>query len=553
MAWAAVIGAGAALIGGAVSANGSKKATAAANAQQEKAIEAAKMDPRAAAMIYGDGTPGNGLLSQYQALGQTPQSAGLLGYGKANDAYLGANGMADMQGMRDASGELMKSNLAAPQMGAPKPVGSFGAEVLWNKGETYSAPDAMKAAQVGTPNQVTGATVSQPKGMLAATAAAAQINAPKQNSMDLTDSYKRFIDGDAGANPYLTKALQGGIDQSSQAFQRMQDDSRRNLDDALGSVRSNSILAGQYGGSRQGIAEGRALEGFARESQRAAENFGNNNTAATVGAQAQAFSQGQDRALSATQGLSSQQYGVAAQDAQLKQQAAMQNAAAATGAAQTNYQGLLSGAMANAGYGQQAATANQGANLAASTTNAGLLQDAARTSYAGELSATAGSAGNRQQANLGNQHAGNAASMFGAAQSQTADIQNAGLNQQTNANNQQAQLTTNSLNSANRVAGIGAAGGLLGQTAAAAQAQDGYAMNRAVQGNSLLAPYLLNQPNTPVMQPYTSNTAGNFLGGAAAGLGLYNQFNQASKPTSHNIDGAEYRNNPLFNTSNYAG
>ncbi|MDO8310367.1 MAG: hypothetical protein Q7T25_00360 [Sideroxyarcus sp.] len=595
MTWGMIGGAAIAVVGGAINAKSGKDAAKSANAQQQAAIDAAGMDPRAEAMIYGDGTDANtGLLAQFQALGQTPQSPGLLGYGQGSDAYLGANGAADMQGMRSAATGLMGSSLLAPTMQAAQmgishmqptqaaggpAVQAFGAPVLWNAGEKYGAPDAMQAAQMGAPEQVSGATVNQPQGMQAFLAGAAQVNAPSQNGMDLSGSYDRLINGDAGANPYLTKALQGGVDQSQQAFSRMQDDSTRNLmESILPSLRSSAIVAGQYGGSRQGIAEGRALGDFGREQQRAIENFGNNNTAATVGAQAGAFSQGQDRALSATQGLGAQQYGVASQDAAMQQQAALSNAAASNAASQTNYQGMLSGAMADAGYGQQAALANQGANLNASSTNAGLSQDASKTNYSGQLGVNAGNAGLAQQANIGNQNAGNAASMFNAGQQQTASSQNAtmgqqnnqfnagtlnsasqfnagqnqnasqinaGLLQQANGNNQQAQMGTNSLNSANQLAGIGASGGLLAQTAATAQGQDNYDLNRAVQTNSLLAPLLRNQPNVPVMQPYSSNTAGNFLGGAMGGLALYNQFNQ--------LGGSRSTYDGMNTANNYAG
>lgn len=597
------IGTAAALLGsaaigavsGAVSSNQNKKAIESANAANAP-------DPRIAQTIFGDGGANTGLLSQYQGLGQQPQSAGLLAYGQGQDSYLGANGAQDMGAMRTAANGLMGSNIAAPTMQAAQAqafqngpaaqaqgaqsnsgpgVNAFGTSVLWNKGETYNAPDAMKAAQIGAPGQVSGAQVNQPQGMQATMADAASVNAPAQNKMDLTGSYDKFINGDAGANPYLTKALDGAMGQSNQAFQRMQDDSTRNLNEnVLGNIRSNSILSGQYGGSRQGIAEGRALGDFAREQQRAIENFGNNNTTAAVGAQAQSFNQGQDRALSATQGLGAQQYGVAQQNASMQQQSSLANAAASNAAAQTNFGGLLSGAMANAGYDQQAALANQGANLAASTTNAGLQQDASKTNYAGQLGVNAGNAANLQQANLANQNAGNAASTFNAQQGQNASSQNATLGQQNNqfnagltqsnnqfntglqqqnnqfntgalnnngqfnagllqqaaGNNLDAQQRTSSLNSANQLGGIGASGGLLSQALGTATNQDNYALNRATQTNGLLAPYLTR--NGAQSQPVYQNTAGNVLGGAMAGLGLYNQFKGASSAGGTNNPGA---------------
>lgn len=586
----AIAGIGGALLG----AKSSHDANKSAEAQQKAAIEAAKMDPRLQGILYGDGTDANkGLLSQYQALGQQPQNAGLLAYGQGQDSYIRQNGLSDMANMRTAANGLMGSNIAAPTMQAAQAqsfqngpaaqaqgaqansgpgVNAFGTSVLWNKGETYSAPDAMKAAQIGAPGQVSGATVKQPQAMQATMAGAAQVNAPAQNNMDLTGAYDGFINGDRGNNPFLTGAIGKGINQSSNAFQRMQDDSTRNLNEnVLGNIRSNSILSGQYGGSRQGIAEGRALGDFAREQQRAISQFGQNNTDAAVAAQAGAYETDSNRALSATQGLGAQQYGVAQQDASMQQQSNLANAAASNAAAQTNFGGLLSGAMADAGYGQQAALANQGANLTASTTNAGLQQDASKTNYSGQLGVNAGNASNLQQANLANQNAGNAASTFNAQQSQNASSQNATLGQQNNqfnagltqsnnqfntglqqqnnqfntgalnnngqfnagllqqaaGNNQNAQQATNSLNSANQLGGIGASGGLLSQALGAATNQDNYALNRATQTNGLLQNYL-TQSGGQVAQPIYQNTAGNVLGGAMAGLGLYNQFKGAS-------------------------
>lgn len=359
-----------------------------------------ELDPRAQAIIYGSNGQ-NGLLSQYQALGQQPQSAGLGLFGQAADNYIGKNTPYDLGSMRDASQQLMGSNISAPQG---------------------------QAAYLSDPTVYA-------KGNM--------IEAPGQNNLNLTSAYDRMINGNAGANPYLTDALQGGINQSKQMFDRMQQDSTRNLtENVLGSVRSNSVLAGQYGGSRQAIAEKGAIDNFTREQQRAIQNFGDNNTAATVGAQAQAFDRGQDRSLAAMQGLSAQQYATAAQNAATKNAAEFMNV--------------------NEMFNRQ-------------NTRAGMEQQ-------------------MTLANLG------------------------------------AQQQTNSLNSANKVAGIGAQSGLLGQAVAGANYQDNYGLNKAAQTNSLLAPYLGAGGSTTQTTPIYQNTAGNALGGAMAGLGLYNQFKSLESP-----------------------
>lgn len=317
---AATVGLIAAGTGAAVGIYSAKSAAKSAEASNQAAIDAAKMDPRQEAMIYGQDGKG-GLLDQYKTLGQTPQDPRLQGYGNANLDYLG-NAPGDLNQIRGAASSLMSGK-------SFQPVEATG-----------QAPLAYMQAN--------------------------KIDAPSQNKLDLKGAYNKMIYGDSAANPYLTNAIQGGINQSQQAFGRMQDDSTRNLQDVLGSLRGNSVIAGQYGGSRQGIAEGRALGDFGREQQRAIENFGNNNTSAAVGAQASEYSRGQDRALSAMGSLSGQQYGVASQNAAAK------NAADAMNVQRTND--------VNADWARRndaAQATNQQANFQMSQqNNAGLLAGA---------------------------------------------------------------------------------------------------------------------------------------------------------------------------------
>lgn len=366
----AIVAGGGALLG----AYSSRKATKSANEQQDKMLaaqqEAAKMDPRVEGMIFGNGTTDGGLLGRYKGMFDTPQSAGMKNYGDFNNHYLGGGAAAEDTGKVRAwaHGQMNDNNRAAPQMQA------------------------------------------------------AQVNAPRQNALDTTASFDRFMNGDAGANPYLTRALQGAMDQSTNVFGQQQQMATENLqENILPGIRSNSVLTGQYGGSRQGIAEGNAIGDFAKAQQQTINQFGQNNTNAAVGAQAQSFNQGQDRALSATTNLSGQQYGVASQDASMR---------------------------------QQANATNLGAQM-----------------------------------------------------------------QQQNANDVRSQL------------GISNLQGLIGSAQQTGQMQDNYDVNRAGQINNLLAPYMKQSgTNIQVQQPYQSNTAGSMLGGAAAGLSLYNQFKTASTP-----------------------
>lgn len=152
----------------------------------------------------------------------------------------------------------------------------------------------------------------------APTIQAAQINAPAQNGMNLTSTFQSMLGG--GNNTALRDALQYGTDLSNTQFQKNQTDVTNNLmRNVMPSIRSNSVLAGQYGGSRQGIAEGNALSDYTNQLTNANTQLGLANSANTTGQLASDYEQGQNRALSAAQGLSQQQYATAMQDAAARQ------------------------------------------------------------------------------------------------------------------------------------------------------------------------------------------------------------------------------------------
>jgi hypothetical protein len=398
----------AAVAGAYLSSKGAKDSANAQKDANQANLDASKMDPRLEGVLYGTGAEGDkgGLLGQYQALGQAPQDPRLQGYGNANLDYLG-NASSDMAQIRDTAGGLMSG------AGVPKVQATGQAPLAYMHGTMVNAN---------------------------------MIDAPSQNSIDLKDPFQRMINGDSAANPYLTGALKGSIGMSEQSMSKMQDDSTRNLmENILPGLRSNSVIAGQYGGSRQGIAEGRAIGDFGREQQRTMENFGNNNTTAAVGAQASEFSRGQDRSLSAMQNLSGSQYGVASQNAAAQNAAASQNAGIANNAEAMNVDRTNN---VNADWARRndaAQVQNQGATMQGATIGAGLL--------GGQLAGAAG----------------------------------AGTN------------------------------------------QDNYDLNRATQTNGLLQPYILKNNNVPAAQPVYSNTGGAALGGAMAGLGIYNQFKQPAQ------------------------
>lgn len=402
----AAIGLASAAVGayGAVSSSKNNKAAAEAGANATQ-----HLDPRADAIVYGNGTTANpGLLSQYQDLGKTPQSPGSASFGQFAQDYLKYSAPGAVQNLQNTATGLLAGNTAAP---------------------------VTKAASAGDPRTYN-----------VLNAQASQVQAPSQNGVDLTKSYNDIIYGDAGANPYLTKSLQAGVDATNAGFQKNANAITDNLQKTiLPGIRSDSVLSGQYGGSRQGIAEGNALGDYTRQLTDANSLLAAQNSANTTGAQAASYNAGKDRALAATQGLSGQQYGVAQQNAALAQQTTLANAAA-----------------------QQAASAQ-------------------------------------------NANAYNNQNQF-----------NAGLQQQAGLANQGAQLQTNALNSNNQQAGMAGLSGLLQNQYGYAQNQDNYAINRAGQVNGLLAPYLGAGGSTNTTQPYASNTGANILGGATAGLGLFN-------------------------------
>jgi len=304
-------------LGGAISGSGQPKSQTSTTQQQ--------LDPRISNMLFGTGGQ-QGLLGQFQGLLNTPQSDASKNWSQTNANYLNQNGGADLSAVRGAANGLLSGN-AAPQAASVAPT---------------------TATHMNSPAWATGNMVK----------------APGQNNMDLTGSYDRFINGTPGANPYLDKSIDGAIAQNRLGFQQLQDDSTKNLmQNIMPSIRSNSVLAGQYGGSRQGIAEGNAIGTQQTELARAASQFSQNATNAAVGAKANAYETDSNRALSATQGLGAQQYGVAQQDAATKNQAEFMNVGTHNDVLKTNA-GLAQNAnQFNAGLQQQTNLANLQAQL----------------------------------------------------------------------------------------------------------------------------------------------------------------------------------------------
>ncbi len=334
-------------LGGLASGSGQPKSHTTTQQQQ--------LDPRIEQMLFGNGGDNKGLLSQYQGFMNQPRSDAANNFANANANYLSNYGGADLDQVRQAAMRAMQGNTAP----------------------------SMQAAQSG------GATASLP-----AYAVGTQVQAPSQNNIDLSSSYNSLINGAPGANPYLMGSIQKGINQSSNAFGSMVTDAKAATQDVLGSIRGNSVLAGQFGGSRQGIAEGKAIDSMNTNLARAASQFGQNNTDAAVAAQAGAYDADRNRQLAATQGLGAQQYGVAQQNAAMSHQAQMQNVQNSLDVSKTNAGMHQQNQQFNAGLQQQAGLANQQSQLATNgqNTSAGLAG-------AGLLSGLLGNASNQVNAN----------------------------------------------------------------------------------------------------------------------------------------------------------
>lgn len=423
MPWGAAIGAAGA-IGGALINKKSAKDAAAAMSQQ------GQFDPRVSNILFGENNSG-GLLGQYQSMLNQDRSGPASVFANTNGNYLANYGGADMDASRIAAYRAMQGNSAPTSQAASS---SYGAAVA----PTGAASTSIPAYAVGN-----------------------MVKAPAQNNIDLTSSYNSLLGG--GDTSKLMSSLQAGNALTSAQQQQNQSNMTDNLlRNVLPSLRGGAIAAGQYGGSRQGIAEGNALSDFTKQLNQSNTQIGLANSANTANALAGAYENGQNRALSATQGLGAQQYGVAQQDAATKNQAEFMNVQNSVNAANTN-----------AGFQQQANLANL--------------------------------ANGQFNANYGQQNA-----QF-----------NAGLQQQTNLANQGAQLTNNAQNNSSSLAGAGLLSGLLGGAANTVNANDNWNLTRAQGVNSLLQPYL---SSAPTQNPVASNSGAAALGGGLAGLSLGNSL-----------------------------
>lgn len=233
-----------------------------------------ELSPEVQKLLYGtDGN--NGWINQIMAQNGIKLPQGLRNYQNAADNYIGMYAPWDMGQARDSAFRLMKNDFDAP---------------------------------TSTAAQGTAAQMSP------------------TNNFNLNRTYNELLNGQLGNNQYLAGGIQKGINQGTQAFQDMQTDLTRNLtENVLPSIRSNSIGNGQYGGSRQGIAEGKALNDFTTNMTRAAQRQGSNAVDSAIAAQAGQYNTDMGNRMNALNTLSGQQFGANQMNAQLAQQMALAN------------------------------------------------------------------------------------------------------------------------------------------------------------------------------------------------------------------------------------
>lgn len=354
------------MIGGSLGGGAKQSGTQTSTTQQQ-------LDPRLQQLLYGTEGGTGGLLQKLTEQANQPgQGAGFSDFNRGIGDYIGGYGVDTFRRNQQMAQNLQEQRNSAPQVG-------------WS-GDSSG------------------------------------IKAPAQNSLNLKPAFQNFIYGNSAENPYLLKSLQAGVDLGNAGYrsnvESLTDTLQRQI---LPDIRGGAIASGQYGGSRQGIAEGNAISDFTKQLTNTNLQQSLGQTQGILGAQSDTFNRGQDRALSAAQGLSGQQYNVASQNEQI--------------------------AMANA--------------------DRNLRRDMA---------------------------------------------------------NQSAVLQTNQQNDARNIAGTGLSSSLLGQAVGYGTAGNNADLDRLTRVTGSLAPYTGAGGTTTNSQPLYENKGAGILGGAAAGLGLYNQF-----------------------------
>jgi len=232
-----------------------------------------------------------------------------------------------------------------------------------------------------------------------------------QGALDPTNALRSLLSGKID-NPYLSGIHQSYINDSLRGYgDAVQDFSQQ----VLPSIDNNAFAAGQYGGSRQGVAQGLAGQQMLRNARDlgiAAMDSGNR-------LYGNAYESAQGRMAGTAGDLNTQAYGMEQYNAGNLQSSSLANAAAANEMARYNATNQQAIDLANA------AAANQMAQYNATNRQAVDLANAAAANQLSQYNAT-----NRQDIDRINAAAANQLSQYNATNRQNADQYNASLEMQ---------------------------------------------------------------------------------------------------------------------------
>jgi hypothetical protein len=357
-----------------------------------------------------------------------------------------------------------------------------------------------------------------------------------QGTLDPTQALSNLLNGSVD-NPYLKAMNQTNIDQATQGYNAQ----IQNLMQAvMPGINNDAFASGQYGGSRQGIAQGLALqqqEINAANNQQKALDSGNT-------LYGNAYEAAQNRMATAAgdlnnQGTQNQQFNAtnANQNSQfnagLSQQANLANAQAANSMAQLNANNSLQNNQFNASNTQQANLANAANNLQNNQFNTSQDNNMAQFNAGNTLQNSQYNAGLRQQTNLANASNQLNNNQFNTANALNNNQFNANLGLQNNtqqmAKDQQnlnTQITGNNLANQSLSSLLAGQDQTYNQQTQMAQLP----MNRTLDMlNMQLGAYMPGANiggSSTAVTPYYSNTLGQLGGAATTGAGIYGLLNK---------------------------
>lgn len=236
------------------------------------------------------------------------------------------------QQLRDGAADMIrgKSDLFTPAANIAGPNTINATQVDPNQWMSAGAP-TINAAQVGTTAKVDPTQAFKSLG-----------------SIDPTNAYRSLLSGDV-SNPYLQNIAQDNYTMAN----------RNLLENVMPGIRSGSQAAGQYGGSRQGIAEGLAISRMNQDVTTANNQMYGN-----------AYQQAQGNMLSAAGQLGGIGSSAASQNASSVNNMNQFNASNQQQANIQNASNMLNNNQFNSNLGLGAATNNANRSLTADTTNA---------------------------------------------------------------------------------------------------------------------------------------------------------------------------------------